>query len=79
MACQSGCAVHCRGILHPIWNGIRIWSGLLYVVTILRTPTERFARGWRSKIFWIVGGTVLTAYGSGLYRMAVPSLVRSVH
>ena len=54
------------GIFHPIWNGFADLIWILFVVAVVRTPTDRLPRGWRTKIYWIAGGTIFNVYAPGL-------------
>ena len=58
--------VNYGGTFHPIWNGLADLIWILFVVAVVRTPTERLPRGWRTKIYWIVGGTIFNVYAPGL-------------
>jgi hypothetical protein len=55
------------GTFHPIWNGLADLIWILFAIVVVRTPTERLAHGWRSKIYWILGGTIFNVYAPGLF------------
>jgi hypothetical protein len=56
-----------HGPLHLVWNSIATLIELLYVIAVIRIPTERFPRQRRSKAWWIVAGLVPAASGFGLF------------
>ena len=72
--------IHWGGTLHPIWNALAALLWLLYLVAVALIPSERFARGWRSKVWWMLAA-LLSAEISGLFIplgviLAWPVLIR---
>ena len=52
---------------HQAWNAVASLVDLLYVIVVVRIPTERFPRGRRSKAWWIAGGIIPGGWGFGLF------------
>ena len=51
---------------HVVWNTATGLVWILAIVAIVLIPTDRFARRWRTKAWWVLA-TVITIDVGGLY------------
>ena len=54
------------GAGHIAWNIIASLVWVIAIIAVVRVPTDRFSRGWRTKA-WAIAGTAVAVYFSGFY------------
>lgn len=58
--------VRWNGVGHFAWNVTALLMWATAIVAVVRVPTKRFSRGWRTKA-WAILGTAIAIYFSGFY------------
>ncbi|HET6917772.1 MAG TPA: hypothetical protein VFH56_16915 [Acidimicrobiales bacterium] len=54
------------GVGHIAWNIIASLVWVVAIIAVVRVPTDRFSKGWRTKA-WAIVGAAVAVYFAGFY------------